>query len=251
MGTCTPSAAAPIDRQWHIIDAKGQVLGRMASTRRASAAGQAQADLGAVSRSRRPRRHRQRRARCKLTGHKEEQKLYRYHSGYEGGLREERAKIVRQKNPVRLVEEAVRGMLPKTKLGNAMYRKLKVYATGRSSARRAETAERSRSRNLATTQYYGTGRRKTSTARVFLRPGTGTITVNKKPIEASFPTESLRLVIRQPLVLTETSERFDVLATTAGGGVAGQAGALRLGIARALVELRRRVAVARCARPAC
>jgi len=98
---------------------------------------------------------------------------------------------------------------------------------------------------LATQEYYGTGRRKTSTARVFLRPGKGTITVNHKPIEASFPAESLRLIIRQPLVVTETSERFDVMATTAGGGVSGQAGALRLGIARALVvydaELRSRL----------
>jgi small subunit ribosomal protein S9 len=85
-------------------------------------------------------------------------------------------------------------------------------------------------------QYYGTGRRKTSTARVFLRPGSGTITVNRRPIEASFPTDTLRLVIRQPLVVTETVERFDVLATTRGGGVAGQAGALRLGIARALLD---------------
>jgi large subunit ribosomal protein L13 len=67
-------------------------------------------------------------ATVKLTGRKDEQKLYRRHSGYEGGLREERAKVVRQQNPVRLVEEAVRGMLPKTKLGDAMYRKLKVYA---------------------------------------------------------------------------------------------------------------------------
>ena len=89
---------------------------------------------------------------------------------------------------------------------------------------------------MATTQHYGTGRRKTSTARVFLRPGAGTITINERPIEASFPTETLRLVIRQPLVVTEMLERFDVLATTAGGGIAGQAGALRLGIARALVE---------------
>jgi small subunit ribosomal protein S9 len=89
---------------------------------------------------------------------------------------------------------------------------------------------------VALTQYYGTGRRKTSTARVFLRPGTGAISVNARPIEASFPTETLRLTIRQPLVVTETAERFDVVATTAGGGVAGQAGALRLGIARALVE---------------
>jgi large subunit ribosomal protein L13 len=67
-------------------------------------------------------------ARVRFTGRKEEQKLYRYHSGFEGGLREERAMDVRQKNPVRLMEEAVRGMLPKTKLGEAMWRKLKVYA---------------------------------------------------------------------------------------------------------------------------
>ena len=67
-------------------------------------------------------------ARVKLTGRKEEQKIYRQHSGYEGGLREQRAKLVRQRQPIRLVEDAVRGMLPKTKMGEAMYRKLKVYA---------------------------------------------------------------------------------------------------------------------------
>ena len=88
---------------------------------------------------------------------------------------------------------------------------------------------------MALTQHYGTGRRKKSVARVFLRPGTGTITVNRRPIEDFFPTDTLRLVIRRPLVVTETVERFDVMATTAGGGVAGQAGALRLGIARALL----------------
>jgi small subunit ribosomal protein S9 len=89
---------------------------------------------------------------------------------------------------------------------------------------------------LATIQYYGTGRRKTSTARVFLRPGKGGITVNHDPLDKRFPTQTLQLIIRQPLVVTETAERFDVLATTAGGGVAGQAGALRLGIARALLD---------------
>lgn len=88
---------------------------------------------------------------------------------------------------------------------------------------------------MATAEFYGTGRRKTSTARVFLRPGSGTITVNARPIEASFPTESQRLMIRLPLVATETGAQFDVVATTKGGGVVGQAGALRLGIARALV----------------
>jgi small subunit ribosomal protein S9 len=85
-------------------------------------------------------------------------------------------------------------------------------------------------------QYYGTGRRKTSTARVFLRPGNGTLTVNRRTFEAFFPTEALRTQIKTPLVLTETADKFDILATVAGGGVSGQAGAVRLGIARALVE---------------
>jgi small subunit ribosomal protein S9 len=89
---------------------------------------------------------------------------------------------------------------------------------------------------VAAVQYYGTGRRKTSTARVFLRPGTGAISINQRSFETFFPTESLRTQIRRPLVLTETADRFDILATVAGGGVSGQAGAVRLGISRALVE---------------
>jgi small subunit ribosomal protein S9 len=89
---------------------------------------------------------------------------------------------------------------------------------------------------LATNEYYGTGRRKTSTARVFLRPGTGTITVNRREFANFFPTEAQRVNVRRPLVLTETGEKFDILATVTGGGVNGQAGAVRLGIARALVE---------------
>ena len=89
---------------------------------------------------------------------------------------------------------------------------------------------------MAVIEYYGTGRRKTSTARVFLRPGKGAITINHREFAAFFPTEALRTTIRQPLVLTETADKFDILATVHGGGVAGQAGAVRLGIARALVE---------------
>jgi small subunit ribosomal protein S9 len=87
---------------------------------------------------------------------------------------------------------------------------------------------------VAVIQYYGTGRRKSSTARVFLRPGTGQITINHKAIADAVNTESLRLQVRSPLVLTETLEKFDVVATTSGGGISGMAGALRLGIARAL-----------------
>jgi small subunit ribosomal protein S9 len=88
---------------------------------------------------------------------------------------------------------------------------------------------------VAAAQYYATGRRKTSTARVFLRPGSGAIKVNHREFEAFFPREALRMQIRTPLLLTETADKFDVLATVAGGGVSGQAGAVRLGIARALV----------------
>ena len=89
---------------------------------------------------------------------------------------------------------------------------------------------------MASIEYYGTGRRKTSTARVFLRPGSGAISVNSRTFEAFFPTPALRTQIRTPLVLTETAEKFDILATVDGGGVNGQAGAMRLGIARALCE---------------
>jgi small subunit ribosomal protein S9 len=89
---------------------------------------------------------------------------------------------------------------------------------------------------LPNIEYYGTGRRKTSTARVFLRPGTGAITINHREFDHFFPTDALRVQVKRPLLVTETGEKFDVLATVAGGGVNGQAGAVRLGISRALVE---------------
>src|SRR6187549_1477315 len=114
------ASAKSADSRWHVIDAKGQVLGRIATLAARLLQGKHKPtytpyiDTGdhvvIVNADR-----------VKLTGAKEEQKLYRTHSGYEGGLREERAKIVRQRKPTRLVEEAVRGMLPKTKMGDAMY----------------------------------------------------------------------------------------------------------------------------------
>ena len=88
----------------------------------------------------------------------------------------------------------------------------------------------------APVQYYGTGRRKSSTARVLLRPGKGQVVVNKRAFEGYFKNETLRMIIRQPFLLTETSDKFDVLATVDGGGPSGQAGAVRLGISRALLE---------------
>ena len=121
------ASAKRSDSQWHVIDANDKVLGRVATLTARLLQGKHKPvytpfidtgdhvviiNAGSV----------------KLTGRKEHQKIYRRHSGYEGGLREERAVDVRKRQPIRLVEEAVRGMLPKTKMGDAMYRKLKVYA---------------------------------------------------------------------------------------------------------------------------
>jgi small subunit ribosomal protein S9 len=85
-------------------------------------------------------------------------------------------------------------------------------------------------------QYYGTGRRKTAKARVFLRPGTGQVSINDRSFEDFFPNRVLRMVVRQPLLATETDEKFDIYATVTGGGASGQAGAMRHGISRALLE---------------
>ncbi|MBZ5588805.1 MAG: 30S ribosomal protein S9 [Acidobacteriia bacterium] len=89
---------------------------------------------------------------------------------------------------------------------------------------------------MASIQYYGTGRRKTAVARVYLRPGTGTIKVNRREFEAYFPNRVLKMIIRQPLAITETADKFDIVVTVAGGGMTGQAGAIRHGLSRALLE---------------
>ena len=89
---------------------------------------------------------------------------------------------------------------------------------------------------MAISQQYGTGRRKSSAARVFLRPGSGNITVNQRPLDQFFGRETARMIVRQPLELIAMTDKFDVTVTVAGGGITGQAGAIRLGIARALVE---------------
>ncbi|MEZ5284075.1 MAG: 50S ribosomal protein L13 [Vicinamibacterales bacterium] len=118
---------ASVTSRWHVIDADGQVLGRVASHAARLLQGKHKAtytpfiDTGdhvVIVNA----------AKVKLTGRKEDQKVYRRHSGFAGGLREERARVVRQRQPERLMEEAVRGMLPKSRLGDAMFRKVKVYA---------------------------------------------------------------------------------------------------------------------------
>ncbi len=89
---------------------------------------------------------------------------------------------------------------------------------------------------MASTKYYGTGRRKKSIARVYLVPGTGKITINKRDIDEYLGLETLKLIVRQPLAATETADKFDVIVNVRGGGVSGQAGAIRHGISRALLE---------------
>jgi large subunit ribosomal protein L13 len=128
MSTFMASAdKAAAESRWHIIDAEHKVLGRLATVAARLLQGKHKptytpfidtGDHVVVVNA----------AKVRLTGRKEDQKLYRQHSGYEGGLREERARLVRQRKPEKLVEDAVHGMLPKTKMGAAMYRKLKVYA---------------------------------------------------------------------------------------------------------------------------
>ena len=90
---------------------------------------------------------------------------------------------------------------------------------------------------MANTKYYGTGRRKSSVARVYLVPGTGKITINKRDIDEYFGLDTLKVIVRQPLVATETSDKFDVLVNVKGGGYTGQAGAIRHGISRALLTV--------------
>jgi small subunit ribosomal protein S9 len=98
---------------------------------------------------------------------------------------------------------------------------------------------------LALVEYYGTGRRKTSTARVHLRQGSGQVTVNHRPLDEYFSNDVLKMIIKQPLSLTETTDKFDIVVTVDGGGPSGQAGAIRHGISRALqvynMELRKRL----------
>lgn len=89
---------------------------------------------------------------------------------------------------------------------------------------------------MSNLSYYGTGRRKTATARVFLRPGTGEVTVNNRSLDLYFPNEVLKMIVKQPMRLTETDDKFNIWVTVVGGGSSGQAGAIRHGITRALVQ---------------
>ena len=244
MSTQFPSKPA-IVRQWHVIDANDIVLGKLASKAAFLLMGKHKptytpfidtGDHVIVVNA----------AKVKLTGRKDEQKVYRHFTGYPGGLVETGARKVRATRPQRMVEDAIFGMLPKTKMGKQMYRKLKVYANDKHPHQAqvptalAVAEQQSERFELSVAskqvQYLGTGRRKTAIARVFLRPGSGNITVNGRTVENYFPSEAGRLPVRQALLATETADKFDMLILANGGGVAGQAEAIRMGVSRALIE---------------
>jgi small subunit ribosomal protein S9 len=128
-------------------------------------------------------------------------------------------------------------MLPKGPLGYAMLKKMKCYAGAEHPRRPAAPSSRDlREPTMAVTYNYGTGRRKSAVARVFIKKGSGNIVVNGKPVDQFFSRETGRMIVRQPLVLTNFVDTFDILVNVTGGGESGQAGAVRHGITRALID---------------
>jgi small subunit ribosomal protein S9 len=221
-----------VERKWFLVDASDRVLGRLATQVATILRGKHKPqfsphlDVGdhvVVINA----------EKIHLTGRKLTDKIYRWHSGYIGGLREVSAERMIKTHPERVIEWAVQGP-PGPRDGQ----KAEGLQRGGASPRRPEAraARHARARPLRSpmavvTRFYGTGRRKTSVARVWLRAGNGRILVNRRPFEDYFPRETLRMVISQPLQLTNTLGQFDAIVNVGGGGPTGQAGAVRHGIA--------------------
>ena len=230
--------AGEVERKWVLIDAEGATLGRLATTAAMILRGKNKpqytpnADTGdfvvVINADK-----------VVLTGVKADHKQYWRYSGYLGGLKLESFREAMEKHPERVVEHAIKGMLPKTTLGRKQGTKLKVYA-GPEHPHTAQNPVKIdwRAYPMAenTVVYTGTGRRKEAVARVRLVPGTGKVVVNGREAIQYFGRQQLVDNALAPLRLTETAERFDVLANLDGGGINGQSGALRLGIARALLD---------------
>ena len=237
MKNMTVSAKAEtVQRDWFVVDAAGKTLGRLCSELAFRLRGKHKptwtphvdtGDYFVVINA----------DKIAVTGNKLKDKMYYRFTGYIGNLKSESLEQALDRHAERVIEIGVKGMLPKTPLA------ARCSASSRSTpAPSTRTPPSSRSRwtckrtHMALQQNYGTGRRKSSTARVFLRKGTGNITVNGRALDEFFGRETSRMIVRQPLELTKMTDAFDVLVTVEGGGTTGQAGAIRLGIARALVE---------------
>jgi small subunit ribosomal protein S9 len=235
-------------RQWHVVDADGLTVGRLASKVAHILMGKHKPtytpflDTGdhviVINASK-----------VVLKGDKLDDKFYRRHTGFPG-------RVERDLRPRSAGEETDatgracgQRHVAQDQAGPPDGRQAQSVRRGRTSARGAKTGVPSgrgeittesgiqeRFQQVAEMQYYGTGRRKSATARVYLRPGGGNFKVNGAAIDSYFKNEALRMIIRQPLQLTDTVNKFDVVVNVDGGGVAGQAGAVRHGIARALLE---------------
>ena len=227
-----------VQRDWYVVDATGKTLGRLATELARRLRGKHKAEytphvdtgdyiivLNADK--------------VAVTGNKRTDKIYYHHTGHIGGIKQATFEEMIARRPERVIEIAVKGMLPKGPLGRAMFRKLKVYA-GNEHTHAAQQPQLldiySGLQAMAETQNYGTGRRKSSTARVFIKPGSGNIVINQRSLEQYFGRETARMVVRQPLELLDLVGKFDLYVTVKGGGISGQAGAIRHGITRALME---------------
>ena len=200
--------AATVDKQWVVIDATDEVLGRLASQVAKILRGKNKpsytphvdcGDYVIVINA----------DKVKLTGKKMTDKVYTRHTGFPGGQRFATPADYLAKKPTFLIEKAVKGMLPKTRLGEAIMKNLKVYA----GAEHPHAAQAPRTINL------------------------NEITINRKSLEVYFPLDILQFQVKQPLLATNTAENYDITINLDGGGIKGQAEAARLGIARALCEI--------------
>ncbi len=236
--------AGNVTRKWYIVDAEGKTLGRLAAGVAEVLSGKNKptftphvdtGDFVVIINA----------DKVVLTGKKLLKKEYFHYTGYIGGDRYQKAGDALREKPVWVVEHAIRGMLPKTKLGDQMYRKLKVYA-GSEHPHAAQQPEElkfdirypeGKEMKMAEATYYGTGRRKTSVARVRLVAGQGNIVINGRVLDDYFDLKTLEIIVKQPLELTGTTAVYDVIASVKGGGASGQAGAIRHGISRALLEV--------------
>ena len=266
---------ADIEKKWVMIDATGLVVGRLATIVAMRLRGKHKptftphvddGDNVIIVNA----------EKIVLTGKKRENKVYRHHTGYIGGIKERTARsILEGKFPQRVVEKAVERMLPRGPLGRVQLGNLRVYAgpdhphaaqnprTPR--RRRHEPQEHEERVTMAETMQsldqlsalkpaaapetpkyiqkldkqgraYATGKRKDAVARVWVKPGAGKIVVNTRDIEVYFARPVLRMLIQQPLVATNRNGQFDIICTVSGGGLSGQAGAVRHGLSKALMN---------------
>ena len=237
----TLAKPAEVNRTWYILDAEGKPLGRVAAKAAHILRGKHKptytpnVDCGdhviIINCSK-----------AILTGRKLEQKKFYWHTGWIGGLKSISYKDLMANQADRAMTIAVNGMLPNNSLGREQIKRLRTYkdAAHKHEAQKPVAYELIRRCFIMyeskVKYYYGTGRRKHSVARVRIYPGSGNVTINGRGIDDYFGLETLKLIVRQPLAVTDNLDKFDIVCTVAGGGVTGQAGAIRHGLSRALLE---------------